>query len=221
MPVNLPPFSCPLETVKALPGSAVTDGKLRISMGFVRRPSGGHYPLNARIDKPGPGLSIEPFPMSFLLGLLNLVLILTSVSLVLVVLMQKTKDGGMGAALGGGATESAFGHETGNVLSKFTINAAIVFFVLSFVLYLGRIYQHKNPAFDSDILPPKMSVPATVPLTPSPLSLPGAGSSPAVAPAPAAAGAQTVPGPAATGTVPATTAPAAPPPAEAPKPATP
>jgi len=71
--------------------------------------------------------------MSILIGILTFVLILVSLFMVLVVLAQKAKDGGVGAALGGGATEAAFGAETGNVLSKATINAAIAFFVLSFI----------------------------------------------------------------------------------------
>ncbi|MEI6861774.1 MAG: preprotein translocase subunit SecG [Verrucomicrobiota bacterium] len=157
--------------------------------------------------------------MSILLGLLNFVLLLTSVSLVLVVLMQKTKDGGMGAALGGGATESAFGHETGNVLSKFTINAAVVFFVLSFVLYLGRIYQHKHPTSDGDDVLQKMAVPAATPATTNPLSLPGLAPSPASG-GTSAPGATTL-GVSTTGTAPAANAPVVPAPAEAPKPATP
>jgi len=161
--------------------------------------------------------------MSFLLGFFNLALILTSVSLVLVVLMQKTKDGGMGAALGGGATESAFGHETGNVLSKFTINAAIAFFVLSFVLYLGRIYQHKHAGSgDGGILPPRMA-PAASPTTPGPQAerTPAAGSAVPTAPASATALVVTPSAPATANPAPAATAPAAsvPPPAEAPKPA--
>ena len=36
----------------------------------------------------------------------------------------------MGAAMGGGMAEATFGADTGNVLSKATINASIVFFVL-------------------------------------------------------------------------------------------
>jgi preprotein translocase subunit SecG len=83
--------------------------------------------------------------MSILLGIGTFVLILTSLFLILVVLAQKAKsDGGMGAAMGGGMAEATFGADTGNVLSKATINAAIVFFVLSFLLYLGRIYERKH-----------------------------------------------------------------------------
>lgn len=84
--------------------------------------------------------------MSIVLGILTFVLILVSLFIVLVVLAQKSKDGGMGAALGGGAAEAAFGAETGNVLSKSTIYAAITFFVLAFALYLGRIYESKHAA---------------------------------------------------------------------------
>ncbi len=83
--------------------------------------------------------------MSLLIGVLTFVLVLTSLFLVLVVLMQRAKsDGGMGAAMGGGSMESTFGAETSNVLTKATINAAIIFFVLSFVLYLANIYQIKH-----------------------------------------------------------------------------
>ncbi len=83
--------------------------------------------------------------MSLLIGVLTFVLVLTSLFLVLVVLMQRAKsDGGMGAAMGGGSMESTFGAETSSVLTKATINAAIIFFVLSFVLYLANIYQTKH-----------------------------------------------------------------------------
>jgi len=83
--------------------------------------------------------------MSILLGILTFILILISVALVLLVLMQKAKnDGGAGAVLGGGMTESTFGADTGNVLSKTTINATIAFFVLSFLLYLGHLYQNRH-----------------------------------------------------------------------------
>src|SRR5271167_5169108 len=83
--------------------------------------------------------------MSILLALCTTVLILTSLLLILLVLAQKAKsDGGMGAAMGGGMAEATFGADTGNVLSKATINASIVFFILSFALYLGRIYEGKH-----------------------------------------------------------------------------
>jgi preprotein translocase subunit SecG len=106
--------------------------------------------------------------MNILLGILTFVLIVTSLFLVLIVLMQKAKnDGGLGAAMGGGMAEAAFGADTSNVLSKFTINASIAFFVLAFALYLGRIYQrtHSGPVGDAlpSITAPASTTPAATP----------------------------------------------------------
>lgn len=128
--------------------------------------------------------------MSILLNLLTAVLILVSLFLVLVVLAQKSKDGGMGAALGGGAAEAAFGAETGNVLSKSTIYAAIIFFVLAFALYLGRIYERKHQTAAAGSALPTIAAPA--------------------APTPAPAAAAKVNVPASATPAPATSAPAAP-----------
>jgi preprotein translocase subunit SecG len=106
--------------------------------------------------------------MSILLGIFTFVLILTSIILILLVLAQKAKsDGGMGAAMGGGMAEATFGADTGNVLSKATINASIVFFVLSFCLYLGRIYEGKHVAASGGSLP-TISAPVSVTPTKSP-----------------------------------------------------
>ena len=50
--------------------------------------------------------------MSIVIGVLTFILVLTSLFLVMIVLMQRAKtDGGIGAAMAGGATESAFGAE--------------------------------------------------------------------------------------------------------------
>ena len=99
--------------------------------------------------------------MSILLGISTFVLILTSIILILLVLAQKAKsDGGMGAAMGGGMAEATFGADTGNVLSRATINASIIFFVLSFGLYLGRTYEGKHASSSGGSLP-TISVPVS------------------------------------------------------------
>jgi len=104
--------------------------------------------------------------MSIVINVLTFILILTSLFLVLVVLMQRAKtDGGMGAAMAGGATESAFGAETSNVLTGATIKAAIIFFVLSFGLFLANIYQSKHRDAADNKLPTVVApaVPAAAP----------------------------------------------------------
>ena len=133
--------------------------------------------------------------MSIVLGILTFILILVSLFIVLVVLAQKSKDGGMGAALGGGAAEAAFGAETGNVLSKSTIYAAILFFILAFALYLGRIYESKHASVAAGSALPTIAAPAAAPAA-GQSSAPAAGTvsvpvtttppaTPAAAPAPA------------------------------------
>ena len=74
------------------------------------------------------------------ISLLTLVLILVSAFIVLIILMQRTsQSGGMGASLGGGAAESAFGSDTNNVLTRGTIYGIVLFFVVAMALYL--MYQ--------------------------------------------------------------------------------
>jgi preprotein translocase subunit SecG len=140
--------------------------------------------------------------MGILIGVFTFILVLISVFLILVVLAQKAKsDGGMGAALGGGAAEAAFGAETGNVLTTSTIRAAIAFFILSFGLYLGHLYQHKHVGTGGKALP-TIAVPATAPAPATdPMSLgvgPGAPAptTPVVPAAPVPAPAPAVPAPA-------------------------
>jgi len=118
--------------------------------------------------------------MSILLDIFTVVLLLTSFILILLVLAQKAKSDG-GAAMGGGMAEATFGADTGNVLSKATINASIVFFVLSFALYLGRIYEGKHAASSGGALPT-----ISVPLPAAPSKAPAAVAVPAAAPTPAA-----------------------------------
>ena len=48
----------------------------------------------------------------------------------------------MGAALGGGAAESAFGSDTNNILTKGTVYGIILFFLVALGLYL--LYQSQS-----------------------------------------------------------------------------
>src|SRR5437763_16844869 len=98
--------------------------------------------------------------MSVLLTIFTFILILVSLFLALIVLMQKSEDGGMGEALGGGAAEAAFGADTSHVLSKSTIYSAIIFFVLAFVLYLGQIYNHNHARAAAGSALPSIAAPA-------------------------------------------------------------
>jgi len=73
-----------------------------------------------------------------LLGINLLVCIL----LTLLVLMQKPRSEGLGAACGGNFTDSIFGAQTSDVLTKGTIWLGGIFMVLTLVL--GLLYSHRQ-----------------------------------------------------------------------------
>lgn len=118
--------------------------------------------------------------MSLLIAILTFLLVLVSLFLGLVVLIQKPRaDGGLGTAMGGGMAEATFGSETGNVLTRATIYAAVAFFVIAFGAYLGHIYvaKHKTkaieglPAISAPANPAPEATPVTVP-APAPAAKP-------------------------------------------------
>jgi preprotein translocase subunit SecG len=111
----------------------------------------------------------------------------------LVIMMQRSKQEGLGAAFGGGFTESIWGAQTSNVLVKATVIAAAIFFTLS--LTLARIYSHhgksaanQGSAIQQQLLAPVPAATNAVvtPATPAPVapsSTPTSSTSSPVAPA--------------------------------------
>lgn len=74
--------------------------------------------------------------------------------LILLILMQKpSANAGMGAALGGGAAESAFGGEASNVLTRWTVFGVIGFFVLTLSLSLAQVYRHHHDDSKKELAP--------------------------------------------------------------------
>lgn len=80
-------------------------------------------------------------------------MIIVSLFLILVVLMQRANsDGGLGTAFGSGITESAFGTEAGNIMTKITKYTFVVFFLVGFALYLAILSQHTRKAKATETL---------------------------------------------------------------------
>jgi preprotein translocase subunit SecG len=89
----------------------------------------------------------------------------------LVIMMQRSKQEGLGAAFGGGFTESVWGAQTSNVLVKATVWAAIFFFILS--ISLARLYSHRATLMEKGspvqqellkpVVPVKSATPAVLP----------------------------------------------------------
>ena len=55
--------------------------------------------------------------MAILLNVILVIYILVALLMILVILMQRPKSEGLGAAFGGGVTENIFGAQTTNVLT--------------------------------------------------------------------------------------------------------
>jgi len=137
---------------------------------------------------------IFPAPMNLLINLFLVFFVLVALLMALVILMQRPKSEGLGAAFGGGVTENIFGAQTTNVLVKFTTWLAGIFFALT--LGLSILYAHRGTGGESEFrraLMKQQAAPATSPAPataqPSPVSSPGSSpiqASPASSPAPAA-----------------------------------
>jgi preprotein translocase subunit SecG len=118
--------------------------------------------------------------MNILVNVLLAIDMLVAVLMTLVILMQRPKSEGLGAAFGGGVTENIFGAQTTNVLTKFTGWLAGIFFVLTFIL--GVLYAQRSSS-DSSLRRELMAMPTAapaaspVPATGSPGSAPAAGAS--------------------------------------------
>ena len=83
--------------------------------------------------------------MSFLIGLLTVVLVLNCLVLIFLVLIQlPKKEAGAGLAFGGGATDALFGAGSGNVLTKVTKWSAGIFFALAVILSLLNAHVRKT-----------------------------------------------------------------------------
>jgi preprotein translocase subunit SecG len=76
----------------------------------------------------------SPLGMNILIGVFLGLDVLVALLMILIILMQRPKSEGLGAAFGGGVTENIFGAQTTNVLTKFTGWLAGIFFVVTFIL---------------------------------------------------------------------------------------
>ena len=119
--------------------------------------------------------------MSLLLNLCLAFFVLVALLMVLVILMQRPKSEGLGAAFGGAVTENIFGAQTTNVLVKFTSWLAGIFFALTFALSI--LYAHQSTA-DSAFRRALMKSQAAPQTSPAPTTAQASpGSSPTAAPA--------------------------------------
>lgn len=118
--------------------------------------------------------------MSIFIGFLYVVEVVVCLLLVLVVMLQKPKEGGLGGMIGSGVAEAAFGADAGNVLIKGTIILGTVFLLNTLALARFTSTVRSNSVMHGVEAPVEQAAPQM----PVP-EMPAAPAAPA-APAPAA-----------------------------------
>src|ERR1700720_4973752 len=109
--------------------------------------------------------------MSFIVGILTVLLIINSLLLILLVLIQlPKKDAGAGLAFGGSATDALFGAGSGTGLTKITKYAAGTFFVLAIVLSVMQSRYHRQTATEFERKLGEAGKPSVIATPPAPAS---------------------------------------------------
>ena len=92
--------------------------------------------------------------LSISINLLLVIFVIVCLLMTLLILMQRPKQEGLGAAFGGGVTDQVFGARTTNVLQRGTVYLGSLFFLLS--LTLAVLIGHKNQK--TTLVAPKVEV---------------------------------------------------------------
>lgn len=114
--------------------------------------------------------------MSILIGFLYVLEVVVCLLLVLVVMLQKPKEGGLNTAISGGMGEAVFGADAGNVLVRTTIVLGVIFLLNTLVL--ARLTSN-NPSMMGNAGAPAAE---QQPVPPQPVSQPASQPQPAQQP---------------------------------------
>ncbi len=112
--------------------------------------------------------------LSISINLLTVILVIVCLLLATVVMMQRPKQEGMGAAFGAGLTDQAFGARTTDVLQKGTVYLSSMFFIIILVLSIMiSKRQSDNPTLVSSADDSSMKVESKEePVSDAPISMP-------------------------------------------------
>ena len=124
--------------------------------------------------------------MTFIAGILTVLLVLNCILLILLVLVQlPKKDAGAGIAFGGGAADALFGAGSGNVLTKITKWGTGIFFGMALILCIMQksAAPSGSPAFLKEVQQKQSQMPAGVPPSTLPPAAPTTGSNSPALPA--------------------------------------
>jgi preprotein translocase subunit SecG len=125
--------------------------------------------------------------LSIVVPILLTILVIVCVLLILVVLMQRPKNEGLGAAFGSGVTENIFGAQTATVLTKATVYLGGIFFAATLLLTVLTAKQsagRRIGVLESEVRKATPAAAPSVPTSPIPSGSPQASASPASIPSP-------------------------------------
>lgn len=97
--------------------------------------------------------------VGILMNLVAFLFFIVSVLLILVVLIQKGRGGGLSGAFGGGMASGLLGSKTGDFLTWVTIGMVVVF--LGLAVLLARFYRPSVSEYGEPAAPTSQSAPAT------------------------------------------------------------
>ncbi|MBB75757.1 MAG: preprotein translocase subunit SecG [Planctomycetaceae bacterium] len=98
----------------------------------------------------------------FFRGIFGALMCLTSLFLILLVMLQRGRGGGLSGAFGGAGGQSAFGTKTGDVFTRFTIITATIWISLC-ILLIYALSGSSGPEFETAPAATSNSAPATEP----------------------------------------------------------
>lgn len=90
--------------------------------------------------------------LTIAINLLLVILVAVCLLLCLVVLMQRPKQEGLGAAFGGGMTDQAFGARTTDVLQKGTVYLGSAFFIVTLALSILVVAQNSGQNIEKEVV---------------------------------------------------------------------
>lgn len=97
--------------------------------------------------------------MDIFIGILTAVEVIVCLLLILVVLMQRPRQEGLGASFGDAAASQVWGAQTTNVLQKFTVWLAVILFGLTLLLAV-LVSRHETGSKDAKIFGDAKPAPA-------------------------------------------------------------
>lgn len=129
--------------------------------------------------------------LSIAIDLLLVVFVIVCLLMSMIILMQRPKNEGLGAAFGSGATDQLFGARTTNVLQKGTVYLSTFFFILTLTLAVLITKRNAlNKSFVAEVSPPAPpesitpESPAETPIVPEAVTPPAEAPAPVETPAP-------------------------------------